>query len=206
MPLRPFPYALRIGTDICNVARIRQILARKDDSLIYLGKFTRRVLTVPERMYFWQRFGPSRDIPAKLDAVSEFLAGRYVVFFTVWGAFSRRPRFAAKEAIRKACDHFEDTARGFQGIVILPIALPTSLEHQSSRPQGLILDTPYGSTPADGDLDHRAGSTTSIKEMFTTVDNLDGQLCEISISHDGDFATAVALVPSTGKPRADVGA
>jgi holo-[acyl-carrier protein] synthase len=28
------------------------------------------------------------------------------------------------------------------------------------------------------------------------VDMLEGQLCEISISHDGDFATAVALVPS----------
>jgi holo-[acyl-carrier protein] synthase len=27
------------------------------------------------------------------------------------------------------------------------------------------------------------------------VSELDGQLCEISISHDGDFATAVAIVP-----------
>jgi holo-[acyl-carrier protein] synthase len=81
MPFRPFPYALRVGTDICNVARVRQMLVRKGDSLTYLGKFTKRVLTVPERIYFWQRFGPSRDIPTKLDAVSEFLAGRCVVFF-----------------------------------------------------------------------------------------------------------------------------
>jgi holo-[acyl-carrier protein] synthase len=89
--------------------------------------------------------------------------------------------------------------------VILPIALPTSLEHQSSRPQGLILDTPYRPTPAtDGSLDVRAGSTRLIEEMSTIVDDLDGQLCEISISHDGDFATAVALVPSAGKPRAAV--
>jgi holo-[acyl-carrier protein] synthase len=57
------------------------MLVRKGDSLTYLGKFTKRVLTVPERIYFWQRFGPSRDIPTKLDAVSEFLAGRCVVFF-----------------------------------------------------------------------------------------------------------------------------
>jgi len=28
------------------------------------------------------------------------------------------------------------------------------------------------------------------------VNRLNGQLCEISISHDGDFATAVALVPT----------
>lgn len=26
-------------------------------------------------------------------------------------------------------------------------------------------------------------------------EELDGQLCEISISHDGEYATAVALVP-----------
>jgi hypothetical protein len=78
MPLRPFPYALRVGADICNVARVRQMLVRKGDNLTYLGKFTRRVLTAPERVYFWKRFGPSRDIPMKLDAVSEFLAGRYV--------------------------------------------------------------------------------------------------------------------------------
>jgi hypothetical protein len=32
------------------------------------------------------------------------------------------------------------------------------------------------------------------------VNMLEGQLCEISISHDGDFATAVALVPSM-KPK-----
>lgn len=29
----------------------------------------------------------------------------------------------------------------------------------------------------------------------TMIDDLNGQLCEISISHDGDMATAVALVP-----------
>lgn len=28
------------------------------------------------------------------------------------------------------------------------------------------------------------------------VDALEGQFCEISISHDGDYANAVALVPS----------
>jgi hypothetical protein len=35
-------------------------------------------------------------------------------------------------------------------------------------------------------------------ETSVTVDDLNGQLCEISISHDGMFATAVALVPSVG--------
>jgi holo-[acyl-carrier protein] synthase len=202
MPLRPFPYALRVGTDICNVARVRQMLARKGDNLTYLGKFTRRVLTIPERVYFWQRFGPSRDISTKLDAVSEFLAGRFVAIQCASAIFSHSRRFAAKEAIRKACDHFEETSRGYQGIVILPITPSTLLEHHSSRPQGLVLDTPYGPTPAaHHNLNDPADSTTASEESSVTADGLAGQLCEISISHDGDFATAVALVPSTGRPQ-----
>jgi holo-[acyl-carrier protein] synthase len=36
----------------------------------------KRVLTEPERTYFWERFGPHRDIQLRLDTVSEFLAGR----------------------------------------------------------------------------------------------------------------------------------
>jgi holo-[acyl-carrier protein] synthase len=200
MPLRPFPYALRVGTDICNVARVRQMLARKGDNLTYLGKFTRRILTVPERVYFWQRFGPSRDIPTKLDAVSEFLAGRFVAIQCGSAILSHVRRFAAKEAIRKACDHFEETARGYQSIVILPITPSTLLEHHSSRPQGLILDTPYGPTPvAHRNLYDPSVSSVISEEMSITADDLDGQLCEISISHDGDFATAVALVPSTDR-------
>jgi holo-[acyl-carrier protein] synthase len=116
--------------------------------------------------------------------------------------FSHSRRFAAKEAIRKACDHFEETSRGYQGIVILPITPSTLLEHHSSRPQGLVLDTPYGPTPAAyHNLNDPADSTTASEESSVTADDLAGQLCEISISHDGDFATAVALVPSTGRPQ-----
>ncbi|OAL03388.1 hypothetical protein IQ06DRAFT_302387 [Phaeosphaeriaceae sp. SRC1lsM3a] len=184
MPPRPFPYTLRVGTDICNVSRIRRLVAREGDRH-YLEKFTRRILTAPERTYFWQRFGPSHDVDSRLDVVSNFLAGR----------------FAAKEAIRKACNQFQTLERGFQNIVILPVTSSSRLEHQSSRPQGLILDGPYASTTPTGqafdtgqdvELRHGGGSLPNIAD-------LDGQLCEISISHDGDFATAVALVPLSHK-------
>ncbi|KAH7382537.1 hypothetical protein DE146DRAFT_636701 [Phaeosphaeria sp. MPI-PUGE-AT-0046c] len=178
MPPRPFPYALRVGTDICNVPRIRRLVAREGP---YLEKFARRVLTAPERTYFWQRFGPPQDVGSKLDVVSNFLAGR----------------FAAKEAIRKACNQFQTLERGFQSIVILPVTSSSRLEHQSSRPQGLILDSPYASAASAGqtfdarkDLDSRHDGSKA-----PNIADLDGQLCEISISHDGDFATAVALVP-----------
>jgi holo-[acyl-carrier protein] synthase len=82
MPPRPFPYQLRIGIDVCNVPRIRNAISRSGAiNLPILNLFLRRVLTSPERAYFWNRFGT--EAHTKPDAVSQFLAGRYVV--------SRRP-------------------------------------------------------------------------------------------------------------------
>lgn len=42
-PYLPFPSPMRIGTDICNIARIRQLVVKDHAS------FTRRVLTPSER-------------------------------------------------------------------------------------------------------------------------------------------------------------
>ncbi|KAF1913316.1 hypothetical protein BDU57DRAFT_456908 [Ampelomyces quisqualis] len=181
MAPRLFPHALRVGTDICNISRVRRLITRKGDDLSFLNRFTKRVLTEPECIYFWERFGPHRDIHLKLDNVSEFLAGR----------------FAAKEAIRKACN-LGQLERGLQSIMILPVTSSPPAECQSSRPQGLVLDNPYVSTPAAGRVRKKREPATPNDELLpTSVDHLDGQLCEISISHDGDFATAVALVPNT---------
>lgn len=59
-------------------------------------------------------------------------------------------------------------------------------EHQSQRPEGLILHEALPEIESTG----VAGETPF------DVTTLDGQICEISISHDGDYANAVALVPS----------
>ena len=81
--------------------------------------------------------------------------------------------------------------------MILPITSHPSAEHQSSRPQGLVLDKPYTSTPApDRTCKERVSTKQPDESSRTSVNDLDGQLCEISISHDGEFATAVALVPN----------
>ena len=44
--------------------------------LPYIHRFTKKILTAPERAYFWNRFGPPEDISTKLDIASSFLAGR----------------------------------------------------------------------------------------------------------------------------------
>lgn len=78
MPLRPFPFALRVGTDICNVSRVRRLVAGKFEGRSYLNRFVRRILTDPEATYFWNRFGPQSELHTKLDAVAQYLAGRFV--------------------------------------------------------------------------------------------------------------------------------
>jgi holo-[acyl-carrier protein] synthase len=71
--------------------------------------------------------------------------------------------------------------------MILPVTSVDRSEHQSARPQGLILDKVYDTESSD--------DAPVVASTRVDVSELDGQLCEISISHDGDFATAVAIVP-----------
>ena len=51
----------------------------------------------------------------------------------------------------------------------------------------MILDKVYDTESSD--------DAPVVVSTRVDVSELDGQLCEISISHDGDFATAVAIVP-----------
>ncbi|EUC36152.1 hypothetical protein COCCADRAFT_88989 [Bipolaris zeicola 26-R-13] len=182
MPPRAFPFPFRVGTDICSISRIRNVITRRNDGdpLRPLHQFLKRVLTSHEQQYFWQRFASADDILTKTDAVATFLAGR----------------FAAKEACRKACDHLDKNARGFQQIMILPVTSLDRNEHQSSRPQGLILDEVYKTRALSTDSTGASFDGKAQSSLLLDVHELEGQLCEISISHDEDFATAVAIVPS----------
>lgn len=74
--------------------------------------------------------------------------------------------------------------------MILPIdRIELGGEHLSSRPQGLILDEVWH------ELEASALENGNDPSGLTSHASLNGQLCTLSISHDGDFATAVALVP-----------
>jgi len=78
MPLRPFPFPLRVGTDICSIARIRKLLTPKPEATTpALIRFLPKLLTWPERRYFWERFTSVENAQRDLDAVSHYLAGRY---------------------------------------------------------------------------------------------------------------------------------
>ncbi|KAF1960515.1 hypothetical protein CC80DRAFT_500826 [Byssothecium circinans] len=183
MPPRAFPLSLRVGTDICSIKRIRGILQiSKNSSARRLDRFLPKLLTWPERQYFWNRFqsGPSTD--DDIAAISQFLAGRW----------------AAKEACRKACEHL-GTSNGFHSIIILPVSPPDQRpDTETSRPQGLILRNKLPERPTD-DPKTRIAQGPPIDATFD-IESVEGQFCEVSISHDKSWATAVAIVPMLDWP------
>lgn len=59
----------------------------------------------------------------------------------------------------------------------------------TTRPQALVLRDRLPELSSQHEDEAMSG------ELDFEVDSLDGQLCEVSISHDTTYATAVALVP-----------
>jgi holo-[acyl-carrier protein] synthase len=77
MPLRPFPLPLRVGTDICSIARVQKLLTPKSRAPPSpLDRFLPKLLTWPERQLFWERFADTENAHNNLETVSQFLAGR----------------------------------------------------------------------------------------------------------------------------------
>lgn len=56
-------------------------------------------------------------------------------------------------------------------------------EHSSHRPAAIVLDEALPEPKSESDSPR-------------SIESLEGQLCEVSISHDGEYSTAVALMPS----------
>lgn len=81
MPPRAFPFPLKVGTDFCHIPRIRKILTKNIGNGAAetqpLLNFLVKVLTWPERQYFWDRFKGDEEVAYRnLDKVSTYLAGR----------------------------------------------------------------------------------------------------------------------------------
>jgi phosphopantetheinyl transferase (holo-ACP synthase) len=100
MPIRPFPFSFRIGTDICRVDRIRRIICARQSPTICtrsLDRFLRKVLTDSEI----KTFRSAKAGVSCSTVIAEHLAGRYMSpCLGRWAA--KASRWAAKEAIIKA--------------------------------------------------------------------------------------------------------
>ena len=82
MPPRPFPFPLRIGTDVCYLPRIRNFFRIDSHGKNggHFEGFLKRILTHPERVHFRHRFGTNQEIiSSDITPVAKFLAGRYAI-------------------------------------------------------------------------------------------------------------------------------
>jgi holo-[acyl-carrier protein] synthase len=185
--LRPFPFpSLSIGTDIAHIPRIAKLVASQHK----FPRFLRKVLTSREERDFHLRFprivskvtesdvglsgGEQKSIERIDDAgAARFLAGRW----------------AAKEAVVKACSWRSLT---FDEIQIRKDA-------GSRRVYGVILDKPVvrrAMRQVKNGEDARSKSMASREHTVGGGEEEEapaGQVVKISISHDGEYATAVCL-------------
>ncbi|KND87888.1 hypothetical protein TOPH_07443 [Tolypocladium ophioglossoides CBS 100239] len=174
-PLRAFPFALNVGTDICQISRIYGILNGPRRA-----RFVDRILAPEERA---QR-DPRRDLPgldgdstaapkaAAAAAAARRDNGEVAVRDTpLWKAAAfLAGRFAAKEAAIKAHSHRRLT---FHDVVI--------------ERRGGAGGPRLGSGPPVARI--RAGEGEGEGEDGSAL---------VSISHDGDYATAVCVAHDPG--------
>jgi holo-[acyl-carrier protein] synthase len=171
--LRPFPFpSLSIGIDIAHTPRIAKLVASRRT----LPRFLRKVLTSREERDFHLRF-PQTDTKSaesdsgqggwSVDEVARFLAGRW----------------AAKEAVVKACSW---RRLMFDEIQILK-------DEGSKRVYGVVLDR----SEVRGAMRRKHVGHEDVCVQEQDVEEEDeasaGQIVKISISHDGEYATAVCL-------------
>ncbi|EME38368.1 hypothetical protein DOTSEDRAFT_57481 [Dothistroma septosporum NZE10] len=176
MPPRPFPFALGIGTDICCISRISQLITKKPEHGS-LMPFVKKFLTLREQDDFFYKF-KDEDVTVcqDLSPVYRYLAGRW----------------AAKEAVIKAVNHRRLTLRDVE-IFQNPTAENGgrgvyALIRDEAR-QG-FQDMPSSHSPV------KAESRRNELPSRMIFDDLTGQIAKVSISHDGDYATAVCLAAS----------
>ncbi|KAK5117919.1 hypothetical protein LTR85_008693 [Meristemomyces frigidus] len=219
MPPRPFPYPLSIGTDIAHTVRIRRAVAPTDDhgKPLRLFRFMKHFLTYREQQHFWARFsGAENALGPHLDRVTQYLAGRWAAKEAVIKAVHwRRLSFKHIQILRRNPDHIE-------GGPLYALILD---QPASSRPNPSVKD--HAQSPAGAEqsnTEHASDSESHLGHPDVATDwpsaqrprdptedghtpaelqndGLPGQTAQISISHDGEYATAVCLAaeePSAG--------
>jgi holo-[acyl-carrier protein] synthase len=183
--LRPFPFpSLSIGTDIAHIPRIAKLVASQHK----FPRFLRKVLTSREERDFHLRF--PRIVSKVTESDSGISEGEQKSTERIDDAGAARflaGRWAAKEAVVKACSWRSLT---FDEIQIRKDA-------GSRRVYGVILDKPVVRRAM---RQVKNGEDVRFKDMASQEHSVEGeeeapagQMVKISISHDGEYATAVCL-------------
>ncbi|KAI6854364.1 hypothetical protein KC338_g7700 [Hortaea werneckii] len=218
MPPRPFPFALGIGTDICHRKRIEQLLlkpppqARKKN----LTRFLVRFLTSREISIFWRKFEVDADLfRNQLEDVTRYLAGRWAAKeATIKACQWRQLSFKHIQILRQKNGLGVDQTGATYALILdrpasaFHAAFDSKSRDQSSdfednvAKQNHISGVSFSeSMAADGTASEQRRelhppSTVDGHDFISAeaqTDDLSGQIAKISISHDGEYATAVCL-------------
>ncbi|RMY77939.1 hypothetical protein D0862_13464 [Hortaea werneckii] len=218
MPPRPFPFALGIGTDICHRKRIEQLLlkpppqSRKKN----LTRFLVRFLTSREISIFWRKFGDESNLfVSHLENVTRYLAGRWAAKeATIKACQWRQLSFKHIQILRQQQGPGIDQTGATYALILhrpasaIQAAFDLKARDQSSHVEDTVAKQDRSSelsSPESIAADDNPSEIQRETRLPLTVDEQDfisaepqnddpsGQIAKISISHDGEYATAVCL-------------
>ncbi|MCJ1383966.1 hypothetical protein MMC17_007080 [Xylographa soralifera] len=208
MPPKPFPSPFRVGTDICDIARFNNILrSATGDSLQKWGSKIFNGLEWPlflskAEQYQLERYG------GQSASVARWIAGRFAAKEAAIKAHTKRRLLRSHVSIVVRSVESDVEHRGTVKPMILispptrPVIMNTltaakrglkgvaSENKKAASPRALAKVAPKISTFAQ-EAGFQIDEPLFLRQL--SVKEADKRLADVSISHDGGYATAVCL-------------
>ncbi|KAL2880577.1 hypothetical protein SGCOL_003949 [Colletotrichum sp. CLE4] len=213
LPPKRFPFPFKLGTDICQISRIYRILAKDKEA-----RFLRRILTknerlaIPASLMSTDASGTAAEVSKDDDfqALKErnpllwkkasFLAGRFAAKEATFKAHpTRNLTWHDITIVRKRFEQLRDI-EGLKNTKAQ--GKEENKKEVEEEEEGLKAvegeaeETSSTTTPADDEFTNN-GSGPPVAIVRSKYDDMPDQEVLVSISHDGDYATAVCI----GFPR-----
>ncbi|KAK1712939.1 uncharacterized protein BDZ83DRAFT_638143 [Colletotrichum acutatum] len=183
LPPKRFPFPLQLGTDLCQISRIYRILASDKES-----RFLRRILTKDERLAIPAdlKSADASATPSEYSKDDDFqtLKKRNPLLWK--NASFLAGRFAAKEATFKAHPTRNLTWHDIT-IVRKRFEQLKNIGELNEAKEPKKLEAKETEPPSAN------GSGPPVAIVRSIHEGTPGQEVLLSISHDGDYATAVCL-------------
>lgn len=213
MPPRPFPLRLGIGTDIVHRKRIESLLLKPppEARARNLDRYLSHIFSHRETQIFWQTFSsPQTLFSNDLQRLTNYLSGRWAAKeATIKACEWRRIGFKHVQILRQR--QVREGESG--GVYALILEKPASAfkisagldvnssgelkEAKSPRSHAAQSGQEEAQFSGHNKLDQSVGFTYDKDVDFIPAgrqnDDLPGQVAKISISHDGEYTTAVCL-------------
>ncbi|KAI9720263.1 MAG: hypothetical protein M1812_003081 [Candelaria pacifica] len=191
---KAFPYPLGVGIDICHIPRVQSLITR--DGGKWLSRFAKRIFNDHERNAFKRKVDASNNSRDN-RLLAQWLAGRFAAKEAAFKAVGTRRlswhdiTICDGRPVQPTTDRCSGSGEACGSIVrqIKPYALihpPRRSPSPSKNPSAnrVCAEDTLPSIPE-----------TEEEPLMEAQDGWDSecQVAELSISHDGDYATAVVL-------------